>query len=330
MTSTTTSTIDEQPPSKPYDLLREGLIILLIVSTLVLALSVAFGSPDYPTVNAQDVATRQPLAFLRTSADILAGGHSIQNYGPPYTHNKNAQHVLGLAPAKLFGVTKPIDPEQDFILTPLSRVADLNGSVSAAVSTYQAASPSQRQSWVTAYQSTLDSATVNGTAVQVPAGDYGPVGTMMNGMLSLGRSGLLEGALDAGARQPFTLDFTASLLFFQDNVYNTLASQLHMTGSDWGITHETGRFPGAWWLWPYAFLYQIPPFSSSPNADLLIGIIMVVAFLAVLLVPFIPVVNRLPRWLRIYRFIWRSWYAGPKTREVQSISGRSKPAGRAL
>ena len=224
----------EQIPSKPYDLLREGFIVLAGVAVLVLLLSLAFSSPDYATVRAEDVATQQPLAFLQTSANILAGGHSIQTYGSPYTNNKqDAQDVLGIAPADLTGVTNRIDPEQDFILTPLSRAADLNDGVAIALTTYEAASPTQRQSWVATYQSALKDATINSDKVQVPAGDYGPVGTMMQGMLSLGRSGLLEGALEAGKRQPFTLDFTRSLLFFQDNMYLGLADKLDMSSSDW-------------------------------------------------------------------------------------------------
>jgi len=320
----------EAVPTKPYDLLREGLVVLAGVTALVLVLSLVFSSPDYSTVRAEDVATRQPLAFLQTSADILAGEHSIQTYGPPYTSNKqDAQDVLGVSPADVTGVTDHIDPERDFVLTPLSRAAELNDDVAKALSTYEAASLAQRQDWVAAYRSALKDATVNGNSVEVPEGAYGPVGTMMQGMLSLGRSGLLEGALEANKQQPFTLDFTRSLLFFQDNVYAGVANKLDMTGSDWGITHETGRYPGAWWLWPYTFLYQIAPFSTSPNADLLIGIVMTLAFVALLLTPFIPLVNRAPRWLRIYRLIWRDWYPGPKTYQQRGkhVVDQSRPTG---
>ncbi|HLF78066.1 MAG TPA: hypothetical protein VJB57_11325 [Dehalococcoidia bacterium] len=294
---------------KHYDLLREVSFVFLAVGALVVLLAVLLGSPDYPTVRAQDVAMRQPFAFLRASANILAGNHSIQDYGPPYTPGTaKAQHILGVAPAGWAGATDRIDPETDFILKPLSRVAILNADMADALSSYEAASASQRRAWTTNYLSSLDNAAGIDGAVEIPPGEYGPVGKMMDGMLNLGKSGLLEGALETNLNLPFTLDFTRSLLYFQDEVYAGVANKLDMTGSDWGITHETGRYPGAWWLLPYAFLYQVPPFSSSRNADLLIGCIMSVAFVGLLLVPVIPLVNQGPRWLRAYRLIWRDWY----------------------
>jgi hypothetical protein len=297
-------------PMKPYDLLREGLIVFLIVAVVVVVVSAVLSSPDYPTVRGEDVANSQPLAFLKTSADILAGNSSIQDYGPPYTSDtENAQNIIGVAPANWFGVRDRIDPVQDFIIKPLRRVAVLNEGVASALRSYEAASPGQQQSWLSAYLSALDEATVVNGEVRIPSGDYGPVPTLMNGMLDLGRAGLLEGALESSDRLPFTLDPTRSLLYFQDDVYAGVAEKLDLLGEQWGISHETGRYPGAWWLWPYTFFYQVRPMSSSDSADLQVGGIMLGAFLLLLLVPFVPVLNRLPRWAPVHRLIWRDWYA---------------------
>lgn len=297
-------------PTMPYDLLREGLIVLLIMTILVVILALVFGSPDYPTVRGQDVAQRQPIAYLKTSANILAGNSGIEGYGPPYTSDfANAQRVFGIAPANWFGVTNPIDPAQDLVIKPLTRLAVLRQDVASALSTYESATPDQQQAWLSAYLNALDQASVTDGQVSLPGGDYGPVGTLMNGMLDLGRAGLLEGALESSPRLPFTLDTTRSLLFFQDDVDASVANTLNMTGNLWGISHETGPYPGAWWLWPYTFLYQIPPMSTSANADLQVEVIIVVFVLIQLLAPFIPILNRLPRWLRVYRLIWRDWYA---------------------
>ena len=297
-------------PMKPYDLLAEGLIVLLVVAVIAVVLAAVFGSPDYPTVRGEDVANRQPLAFVETSANILAGNSSIQDYGPPYTPDTdNAQSLLGIAPATWFGVRDRIDPPEDFVLKPLARAAVLNDDVAAALGTYEAASADQQQAWVTAYLSALDNATVVNGKVSVASGDYGPVPVMMNGMLDLGRAGLLEGALESNAKLPYTSDFTRSLLFFQDDVYAGVAEKLNLLGDQWGISNETGRYPGAWWLWPYTFFYQIKPMSSSDNADLEVGAIIIGVFLILLLIPLIPVISWLPRWLRVHRVIWRGWYA---------------------
>jgi hypothetical protein len=301
-------------PLKPYDLLREGLIAFGVVALVVVVLAIVFSSPDYPPVRGQDVAQRQPIAYLKTSANFLVGNSGVDGYGPPYTPDTaNAQQVLGIAPANWFGVTIPLDPAQDFVLKPLSRVATLNKDVASALQTYQAATPDQQQAWVKAYLDALDKATVANEQVQVPNGDYGPLGIMMEGMLNLGKAGLLEGALESNSRLPYTLDFTRSLLFFQDDVDGSVADSLNMLGEQWGISHETGNYPGAWWLWPYTFLYQIPPLSTSDNADLQVGLIITVLFLVMLFAPYIPVINRLPRWLGFYKLIWRDWY-GRNTR----------------
>jgi hypothetical protein len=297
-------------PMKPYDLLAEGLVVLLVVAIVVVVLAAVFSSPDYPTVRGEDVANRQPVAFVETSANILAGNSSIQDYGPPYTSDTdNAQSLFGITPANWFGVRDRIDPVQDFILKPLARVAVLNDDVATALDTYEAASSDQQQAWLTAYLSALDDATVVNGEVRVTPGAYGPVPTLMNGMLDLGRSGMLEGALESNAKLPYTLDFTRSLLYFQDDVYASVAEKLDLLGDQWGISNETGRYPGAWWLWPYAFFYQIEPMSSSDNADLEVGVIMTGLFLILLLIPLIPVIKWLPRWLGVHRIIWRSWYA---------------------
>ena len=151
-----------------------------------------------------------------------------------------------------------------------------------------------------------------GTTPRAPAGSStpctSPLEPLMMGMLKLGRAGLLEGALESGPRQPYTLNFTRSLLFFGDDVDSSVARTLDMSGGQWGISHETGPYPGAWWLWPYTFFYQIPPMSTSANGDLQVGAIMIAIFLILLFIPFIPILNRLPRWLPIHRLIWRDWY----------------------
>lgn len=296
-------------PMKPYDLLKEGLIVLAIIAGIILVLAIVFGSPDYPAVRSVDVATNQPVLYLQTSANILAGNSDLQGYGPPYSSDTgNAQQVLGIAPANWFGVTDPINPPQDLVLAPLARVAKVNPDVAAALQTYQAASSDQQQAWADAYLTALDKATVTNDQVQVPAGDYGPVATMMDGMLQLGRAGLLEGALNSVDNVPYMLNPTRSLLFFQDDVDHQVANSLDMLGEQWGMSHETGPYPGGWWTAPAAFLYQIPPMSTSPNGDIQVGLIVGLAFLIVLFLPFIPLLNKLPRWLGVYKLIWRDWY----------------------
>ena len=296
-------------PTRPYDLIKEGVIVLSVVTVIVLIFSAVLSSPDYPTITGKAVATKQPVAYVQTCADILAGQSGVQNYGPPYSNdNANAQEIAGIAPATWWGVKTPVDPTEDFILKPLERMSVIDPQITGDISTYRNAFSDQQQQWVSAYLSALDNATVKNGNVVVAPGNYGPVEPMMNAMLTLGRSGLLEGALESSSSLPFSLDYTFSLLFFQDNVDESVAEKLDMIDSEWGVAHETGNYPGSWWLWPYSFWYQIPPMNSSDNGDIQAIAIFVVLFLVLMFLPFIPGLRSIPRFLFIYRIIWRDWY----------------------
>jgi len=307
-------------PLKPYDLLREGAVVFAFVLVVVVVLSIVFKAPDYPTVNAQNVATQQPLAFVQTAAGILANDgevSAVSGYGPPYDGDTSAaQHFGPINPAAwakdIFGVTIPINPPQDLIIKPLRRAAALDPALASALASYEAAPSAQQAAWLAAYRKVLASATVSGGTVMVPPGNYGPVPQLMDGMLSLGRSGLLEGALAAEGNSyyPYNFDFTKALLFFAiASPYTDTATHLQQLGDpQWGIVHETGNFPGAWWLDIYQFWYAVPQIANSPNADLIVVIIMTALFVVLLLLPFIPGLRRIPHGVKVYRLIWRSWY----------------------
>ena len=306
-------------PTKPYDLIREGLIVVGFLAVVVVVLAILFRPPDYPPVRGEDVAMRQPIAYLATCVDILAGNSGLQDYGPPYNADTtNSMKVLGIAPISWFGVRQELDPSKDFVLTPLARVAIMNKEVAGALKTWNAASDDSKAAWTKAYADALDKATVEDGQVKMAAGQYGPVPVMMNGMLDLGKAGLLEGALMSNERQPYSLDNSRALLFFQEDVDASVADTQDMTGGQWGITHEVGNRPGPWWLWPYAIWYQIPSLAKNPNADIIVGLMMLVLFLILFFMPFIPILNRLPRWIGFYKVVWRDWYAR------QQGSGKSK------
>jgi hypothetical protein len=307
-------------PLKPYDLLREGLVVFGFVLIAVVVLSIVFKAPDYPTVNAQGVATAQPLAFLQTAAGILANDGSVSavsDYGPPYDADSGAaQHIGPIAPAAwakdIFGVTIPIDPPRDLIIKPLQRASALDPTLGLAVERYTAATAQQQAAWLDAYRKALASATVSNGTVTVTPGEYGPVGVMMDGMLRLGRSGLLEGAFaaDGNSYYPYTFDATKALLFFSiASPYTDTASHLQQLGNpQWGIVHETGNYPGAWWLDVYQVWYEVPAIANAASADLIVVVIMTVLFLVLLTLPFIPGLRRIPHGVKVYRLIWRDWY----------------------
>ena len=139
----------------------------------------------------------------------------------------------------------------------------------------------------------------------------------MSSELALARSGGLDGLLLAGTGTFYQTDYTAPLLFMGDGGHlSGLAEQQKLLGTQWGVMNETGRYPGQAWLWLFQMWYQIPPYNTSANVDLLVVLTMGVLSVALILVPFIPGLRDIPRWIPIHRLIWRSFYAQQRAARV--------------
>jgi hypothetical protein len=135
---------------------------------------------------------------------------------------------------------------------------------------------------------------------------------MMKTMLQLGQGGAMDGQLLTTPHY-YQTDYTRPLLFLADSgTVADHASQLHLLGSQWGVMNETGNYPGQAWLWLYTTFYQIWPFNVSPLADTAgdLGPVLAIAIASLLLLflPWIPGLNRLPRYLGVYRLIWKDYY----------------------
>ena len=84
----------------------------------------------------------------------------------------------------------------------------------------------------------------------------------------------------------------------------------NLGGDQWGMMNEVGNYPGQPWMWLYTFWYQVKPFSTSGNADALVWGLMMLLTVGFVLIPFIPGVRSIPRWIPIHRLIWRDYYRG--------------------
>jgi hypothetical protein len=295
-------------PMVPYDLIKEGLIALVLVLLLVCGMAAWLSSPDEPPLTAQTVATTEPIIFLQTALGELNGTDSINTYGPPYNNGDGSVQSLGpISPQRWLGVHIPINTPQDDVIGPLQMVAREDPRVATALQTFQQASPATQAAWETAFGTALAKARVSGHGVLLPAGAYGPVAPMMTALLNLGRAGLLEAAIDHSTRI-YSTNNTLSLLFLQASALPALAAKDHLVGTQWGMMNETGNYPGQAWLWLYTFWYQVPAYANSPSADLLVILTMGVLTLALILLPWIPGLNALPRLLGVYRLIWRDYY----------------------
>jgi hypothetical protein len=294
-----------------YDLVKELVLALLGTAIVVVVLAAAFSSPDDPSVTIQTWAQSDPVDFVTTAVAELSGQSDTAGYGQPYNNTPDAAQAIGpIQPAVWAGVSTPIDPAQDFVLKPLELASTGNASLTAALAAYQGASASQQGAWLDAYTKALASATVSGGQVAVATGDYGPLPTLMTNLLGEARTGGLDGLLLRSDRF-FQTDFTRPLLFMGDGSYlSNLAAAAHLTGDQWGMMNETGSYPGQTWLWLFTFWYQVPPFSTAANADLLVIGLMILLTALLVLVPFIPILRDIPRWIPVHRLIWRRYYRG--------------------
>lgn len=290
-------------PTRSYDLVREFTIALCVMVLLTLALAGVFSSPDRPAISLAGWARAAPADVVATAASELAGTSPSATYGPPYNHAAQGQ-TLGPVPlASWGGVRLPVDSTNDLVINPLKSSAG-DPALTTALSTWRSATPTQKATWANAYLAELSKAP-NGIADQQQTGRYGPVPLLTDRFLALARSGELQSLLTAGTFYP--TDQTKPLLLLADGSYmEDQARADHLGGDQWGMMNETANYPGQPWMWLYTFWYQIPPFSTSGNADALVWGVMAALTLALILLPFIPGLRALPRHLGVHRLVWRN------------------------
>ncbi len=293
---------------RSYDIVKEATIALGIITALCVALSILFSSPDEKPSTIKQWSRSDPVDFVTTATTQLDGSSGTAGYGPPYNHASDGQHLWFIHLQKWLGVSHPVDTAQDFVLAPLRSIPG-QPALQAAVSTYESAPAKQQTAWTSAYEKGLAKATAGADgSIAVPGGGYGPLSTMMRGLLSFAQAGGLDGAL-LTSRQFYQTDYTKPLLFMADgSVLADRAQAEHLLGNQWGIMNETGSYPGQVWLWLYTFWYQIKPFSTSTNADIEVMAVMLVLSLGLVLIPFLPVLRDIPRWIPLHRLIWRTHY----------------------
>src|SRR6516164_159435 len=329
---------------RPYDLITEGTIAVIIVAILCVLAAILWGSPDggltYPggpkspagqAFSARYWDVNDPSDLAATAVQELAGGTATAGYGPPFNQTTGAsQEFIGIKPAEIakaiFGLTLPINTANDFVLAPVSQLAaPSNPAVAAAVSAYKAAggdlSPgaaadqvasSQQMTWLNNFTKALSasSAKVTPTSITVRAGNYGPVPAIIAAELAIANNGSLDGYFQ-GSEQQLSTNTTLGTMFFSDgSLWGTIAEAQGVGGDQWGVMNELWNFPGQVWLWLYAGMYQIPALNSNnANLDLDVGLLMIVfGFLLPMFAPWIPVINRIPRWIPLYKIIYRKYY----------------------
>jgi hypothetical protein len=334
-------------PERRYDLIAEGTIAVIFVAVLCIVAAILWGSPNggltHPGAPASPAGqafsakywdTNDPSDLAQTAVQELLGASGTAGYGPPFNTTTGAsQEFLGIKPAEIaksiFGLTLPINTANDFVLAPVSQlVAPYNPVVAFAVSQYKAAggdlSPgaptnkiasAQQAAWLNNYAKALakPSAKITPTSATVPLGNYGPVPVIIRAELLIAHNGSLDGYFQ-GSDQQLSTNTTKGTMFFSDgSLWGDIATAQGVAGDQWGVMNELWNYPGQVWLWLYSGMYQVPALNpaNNSNLDLDVGLLMIVlGFLLPMFAPWIPVINRIPRWIPLYRIIYRQYYRG--------------------
>ena len=308
----------------PEDFMKHLMGTLGIVTVLVLVLAVLFGVPEKTPLTIKTYATQNPITFEQVSLRALDGQGAIANYGPPYNHGTgNLEFIF----QKWAGILHPLNAEQDFILKPLAMAATVNPAITPALNQFESASPALQAQWEKNYTAALTHAHVAGGQVVVPKGSYGPISLLMNESLRLGESGLMSGALTRNPNVVTRFNNQNYLLFLQGQPLQTAAAPLQLGGTQWGIIHSAvPGYPGAWWMTIPTWIYQWPFVANSIASDAIALSIGFVFWLALAFTPWIPGWNQVPRYLGVYKLVWKGFYhsqrskAGDKGDDTRGVS----------
>jgi hypothetical protein len=288
--------------TRPYDLVKEFVIALVVMTVLSVLLAAVFGSPDRKAITLKAWAKAAPADVVATATAELAGTSTSASYGAPYNHASEGQKLGPLALQKWAGVRTRVNSANDLVINPLRSVRG-DAALTSALNAWRGADASQQTGWATAYSDAL-AATTDGDPARVKPGDYGPVPALAGKFRALAASGGLESLLVRDSFYPS--DQTKPLLLLTDGAYlEDQARAENLGGDQWGMMNESGNYPGQPWMWLYTFWYQIKPFSTSGNADALVWGLMMVLTAGLILLPFIPGLRSLPKHLGVHKLIWR-------------------------
>ena len=184
-------------PVRRYDIVKEFVIALVVMSVLATILAAAFSSPDEKALTFKGWGGTAADNLYATTVGELAGSTESAGYGPPYNDAGEGIAVGPLKPQKWMGVRIPVDPANDFVITPL-KSQEQPAAVATALQAWDAATPEQRQAWAAALDDAIQATADADGALhpdQVAAGDYGPVPDLATGLVAMATSGALDGAM---------------------------------------------------------------------------------------------------------------------------------------
>ena len=140
--------------TRPYDLVKEFVVALVVIGALTVLLAAVFSSPDHKALTLKNWAQAAPNDVVATATAELAGTSTSASYGAPYNSASPGQQLGPLSLQRWGGVTIPIDSARDLVIGPLSTVTN-DASLTASITTWNSASADQQASWASGYADAL-------------------------------------------------------------------------------------------------------------------------------------------------------------------------------
>jgi hypothetical protein len=283
-------------------------ILAVVLFVVVAVLAAAVGSPNWPKDTIAGVTKDNPGGAILAFTQELDG---------TATSTGNAAE---------FGMG---DPGQVFVLNPLRQAAPLLGTdVQSAAATYDAASAQQQQAWASNYDKALGTITASGggemegipspdfSKIDTLTGDFGPVPVLVKADLQLAQSGYLEQYLEA-VEPGHSFHLVNIWLYDHPNLLNTAVDQ-GLTDDQWGMVKERGFPVGPWYLFIPAVFHVYFPGGTTGQGFVLWNLLFAAILLFV--VPLVPGIRDIPRYLKLYRFIYH--YPTPGELEKPAFAER--------
>jgi hypothetical protein len=265
----------------------------LVLMVVVAVLAFAVGSPNWPRDTIVGATKDNPGGAILAFTQELDG---------TATSTGNAAE---------FGMG---DPGQVFVLNPLRQAASLLGpGVQSALSTYDSATSVQQQKWASAYDTALGTITPSGggsmggapgpdySKIGTLKGDFGPVPTLVQADLQLAQNGYFEQYLQA-VDPGHSFHLVNIWLYDHPNLLNTAVEQ-GLTDDQWGMVKERGFSVGPWYLAIPAVFHVYFPGGATGQGFVLWNLLF--AAILLFIIPLVPGVRDIPRYLKLYRFIYR-------------------------
>jgi hypothetical protein len=299
MVATKTAATPKPSDKPPERLVRHVFwkypILAAVLLAIIAIVAASVGSPNWPKDTIAKVTTDDPGGAVLAFTQELSGTASSSG---------NAQE---------WGMGNPGDV---YVINPLHQYAPLLGSdVQSALDAYAAAGVDQRQSWATAYEKALGTITkmsggasdMGGVAspdymqIDTLQGDFGPVPALVQADLKLAQDGYLEQYLQATSAG-HSYHLVNIWLYDHPSLLNTAIAE-GLTDDQWGMVKERGFAVGPWYLFIPAVIHVKAPGGATGQGFVLGNLVF--AFLLLFVVPLVPGLRSLPRYLKVYRLIYR-------------------------